>query len=100
MAAADVSSRLNLSTMTGNYGRWDQVLGMSQGAINKQFEQLHKIHPELTKIYGSLDGIGRIDAELLPMRIMIPAGDKIVNVTETFLEIRSDSPYAISRPLN
>lgn len=88
MAAADVLSRHNLSTRTKDHQHWDQVIGVSQGAINKQFEQLHKVHPELTKIYGSIDGIGRIDAELLPMRIMIPAGTNVVNSTDVWLHIR------------
>jgi len=67
----DHETRKYLHTRTSN-GEWDQILALSQGIINQQFEALYNCYPEMSTMYTSIDDIGSLDAKLLAPRILIP----------------------------
>lgn len=71
-------SRLNVTTDTGN-GSYDEILAISQTAVNKGFENLFNVYPELQTMSYHDNSIGSINATLLPPKIVIPA----VNGTNT-----------------
>ncbi|USP80419.1 hypothetical protein yc1106_07693 [Curvularia clavata] len=70
----DTESRYWLQTETKT-GHWDQVVGISQGIINSNFEQLFKLYSaDMADMYSSVDDVGRIDARMLAPRLLIPGG--------------------------
>ena len=83
----DVDSRLWLQTKTQSGHNWDQVLGLSQRVINKNFEQLFAMYPEMADMYNSND-IGMIDAKLLAPKIIIPGGNTSANKSLVYFQLR------------
>jgi hypothetical protein len=58
---------------TTKTGEWDQVTGISQGIISKNFKNFFKLYPKMASMDARL-GKARIVAKLLPPRILSPAG--------------------------
>ena len=83
----DIESRLWLQTKTQSGQNWDQVLGVSQRVINKNFEQLFKLYPTMADMYNS-NNAGMIDARLLPPRIIIPGGNTSANKSLVYFQLR------------
>jgi hypothetical protein len=84
----DTESRLWLQTKTASGHYWDQVIGVSQGCMNKNFEQLFVLYPEMKQMYNSDDNAGTIDATLSGVQILIPGGDSSVSRSEVLFQIR------------
>lgn len=84
----DVESRLWLQTKTQSGQNWDQVLGVSQRIINKNFEQLYNMYKtDMGDMYDSNE-VGMIDAKLLAPRIIIPGGNTSANKSLVYFQLR------------
>ncbi|CAK7218948.1 hypothetical protein SEUCBS140593_003727 [Sporothrix eucalyptigena] len=87
----DVESRLWLQTKTQSGQNWDQVLGVSQRIINKNFEQLYNMYKtDMGDMYDSNE-VGMIDAKLLAPRIIIPGGNTSANKSLVYFQLRFES---------
>ncbi|KAL7952482.1 hypothetical protein V8C34DRAFT_299221 [Trichoderma compactum] len=86
----DVESRLWLQTKTQSGQTWDQVLGVSQRVINKNFEQLFNLYPEMADMYNA-NNAGMIDARLLAPKIIIPGGNSSANKSLVYFQLRFES---------
>ncbi|KAH7255065.1 hypothetical protein B0J15DRAFT_396499 [Fusarium solani] len=89
----DVDSRYMLQTRT-NTQPWDQVTGVSQDIVNKNFENLFRIYPQMSSM-DAMSSRGRIVAKLEPPKILIPAGTYGSNTSEVLflLRFKSGSVY-------
>lgn len=90
----DVESRLWLQTKTQSGQTWDQVLGVSQRVINKNFEQLFELYPEMADMYNA-NNAGMIDARLLAPKIIIPGGNSSANKSLVYFQLRYSANGAI-----
>ncbi|KAI1109254.1 hypothetical protein F5Y14DRAFT_40251 [Nemania sp. NC0429] len=86
----DVESRLWLQTKTQSGHNWDQVLGVSQRVINKNFKRLFELYPEMADMYNSND-MGMIDATLLAPQIIIPGGNTSANKSLVYFQLSFES---------
>jgi hypothetical protein len=69
LAMKDRDSRKLIRTATKD-DHWDQVLGISQNAINQDFINLHQTRPELRSFKKS-GPYGNIEGTLEPVRLML-----------------------------
>ncbi|KAK5996112.1 hypothetical protein PT974_04539 [Cladobotryum mycophilum] len=85
----------SLTTMDGNH--FDQVIGMSQGIINKSFEQLFK---QLDKdnsgveiSFDEIEGLGALSCHLDAPRILL--NGMTTNTTDAFYQLRIKKGSAV-----
>lgn len=71
----DYDSRIDTSTRTDN-GAYDQVIALSQGLINENFQKLYDLYPELKEFKAGNEDVGIFTGKLLAPRVLIPGEDK------------------------
>lgn len=71
----DYESRLDTTTRTDN-GSYDQVVALSQGLINDNFQKLYDLYPQLRNFEFSDKIVGDFKGELLAPQILVPGADK------------------------
>ncbi|KAE8309261.1 hypothetical protein BDV41DRAFT_580693 [Aspergillus transmontanensis] len=71
----DFESRIDTSTRTDN-GAYDQVIALSQGLINENFQKLYDLYPELRDFKAGNEDVGIFTGKLLAPRVLIPGEDK------------------------
>ncbi|KAF3930013.1 hypothetical protein ABW19_dt0200441 [Dactylella cylindrospora] len=86
-APTDYESRLRLTSRTNN-GYYDQVLGLSEDIINLNFEKLFNPESKLAHWYDSVNGVGSIQMDLLPPKILIPSGKLGDNYQNVWFQVR------------
>lgn len=84
----DTESRQWLQTKTQSGHNWDQVLGVSQRIVNRNFQRLFELYPEMSEMYNTNDTTGMIDAKLLSPQILIPGGNSSVGRSEVLFQLR------------
>ncbi|EAW09128.1 uncharacterized protein ACLA_078770 [Aspergillus clavatus NRRL 1] len=63
MSETEISKRLQ-SSLNSEKGGFNEIIALSQKAINNAMSDLLKKHPELTEVKATFEGIGTLDATL------------------------------------
>jgi hypothetical protein len=89
----DYDSRWETTTRADT-GAYDQVIALSQGIINENFNKLYEMYPELSKLYFKDSAIGTFEGVIQAPRILILGADeKSANLNEVIFQVRFNSGY-------
>ncbi|KAK3344479.1 hypothetical protein B0T25DRAFT_463214 [Lasiosphaeria hispida] len=88
----DYESRLETTTRADD-GAYDQVLAVSQGLINEQFQALFDLYKdELSKLYFKDASIGTFEGTLQAPQVLIPGADETsANINQVLLLVRFEN---------
>lgn len=88
----DYESRFETTTRTGD-GAFDQIIALSQGIINENFQKLYVMYSELHEVHFKEPGIGTLDGTLLAPQVLIPSGENASNYSRVLFLLR----YALAQ---
>ncbi|RHZ63618.1 uncharacterized protein CDV56_108632 [Aspergillus thermomutatus] len=89
---ADADSRHNVDLHTGSKS-YDEAVAFTERIINKNFEQLFTLYPQMKKVKRTKYGQPTIDAVLHPSQIIIPTDSATYGTNTVLYQLRV--PFSI-----